>query len=361
MVFFTKTDIKRFTNLTNPNGNFHMYTFDDIVEMTKINGPSAWQRVMTKMLEKSCGSNIGVDYYDHIKKLFAEERDNMDLVIISNVEYILPKSRRDNPILSQVENPNNIILGLLITQKNECVKFPTVHTINLICSLHGQGSFLMGLYLYCIKQQSLNVTKEGMQIGLLELANGFINVGGLCMYSKFGFKMSYDLYGKNCFHDYDNLPMMADLTNVPADTIVSIYKGVGAQPKPPVCNIRTHQILLGMMMNLRRFIQLNKKSIIVSFLTAQQVTYNYKKLWELAGKKMVTLEGWIQDLLKGDYTTSVQTPIGDINQLVIQPLPPTNTKKRKSMDTPALPPPPAKTLQRKSVGGRGRGRGTLKK
>lgn len=329
MTFFRRSDIDNFAQYTlgQPN-DIHIYTYNDILELTKISGNTAWVRPLTVMLQKACGDNIGTRYYDSIKTLFSKHPDEMDMVIITNTPFTTPKTRRDNTLLTQIEDPGSIVLGLLITQKNECIRYPNVHTINLICSIHQKGSFLMGLYLYTIKQRSLNLLTDGRQLGLLELANGFINIGGLCMYSKYGFTMDYDLYGKNCFPDYDNLPMQVDVKNITPEQIISIYKGIGVFNKPPICGVKMHQILLGMCLNLRRFNELKQKQHVTQFFTSSGYMYDYKKMWEMVGKNKTILNQQIENLLHGTYDDTTKHMIAQSHELIVAPVQQQKTLKR---------------------------------
>jgi len=145
------------------------------------------------------------------------------------------------------------IIGFIIVEKNMCVKYSDAYGINLICSRSGVepgiGSLLMGLYLYTIvshpkslpssKTTSLTTYPSGkatiryelignedevssqvpvfttndvlipvQHVGILELAGGYKNVPGLCLYEKFGFKYDPLLLKKNCFSDVENLQMI---------------------------------------------------------------------------------------------------------------------------------------------------------
>ena len=326
MVFFIRADIDAFnSNVSVPVGNY-IYTYEDVIALTKVNGPAAWMRVLLAILQKTCGDNIGSEYYDLITTLFSTQPDDMDLVFITNTQFTTPASRRDNPLLSQIENPNCIILGLLITQKNECEMYPNVHTVQLICSKHKQGSFLLGLYLYIIKQQGFNMIADGRQIGLLELANGYTNVGGLCAYNKYGFKVSRDLYRDNCFTDYDNLPMEVNIKDTSVENIFSIYKGISVHKKNPLCKVVVQQMLLGMLMNLKRYVELNRKDNIVPLITSDNYTFNYEKLWLLAGSNMDTLNTWIEALFKGEMPPDL---LAHKDNIIVAPLPTPQKKTRK--------------------------------
>ena len=142
------------------------------------------------------------------------------------------------------------IVALIIVQKGECKKMPDAFAVNLICVKHGAfkgcGTLLMALYLYTILYHPF-------QPGLLELAGGFYNLDGLCLYSKFGFVHAPNLLGPDCFYDAGNMPMELDFEfdpygfldgrhrldkNAIATKLVNIVVGTDRGHKLPICDIR---------------------------------------------------------------------------------------------------------------------------
>ena len=101
------------------------------------------------------------------------------------------------------------VVGFLIVQKGECSSFPQDYAVNLICVrdgvADGVGPILIGLYLYTILERFR--TRGHLQLGLLELAGGYHNISGLCLYSKFGFVPSMNLAVPGCFPSPGNMPM----------------------------------------------------------------------------------------------------------------------------------------------------------
>ena len=101
------------------------------------------------------------------------------------------------------------VVGFLIVQKGECSSFPDDYAVNLICVrdgvADGVGPILIGLYLYTILERVH--TRGHLQLGLLELAGGYHNISGLCLYSKFGFVPSMNLAVPGCFPSPGNMPM----------------------------------------------------------------------------------------------------------------------------------------------------------
>jgi hypothetical protein len=214
------------------------------------------------------------------------------------------------------------IMGFIVVQLGECPKYPFSYTINIICTrdgaIPGSGSVLMGAYLYATvfhPDKGNNLTEinlpPGMaklittdyqatpdsdtefitefqtseqlipvqQIATLELASSYMNVGGLCMYEKFGFQYDPTMYngytgnGITCFEDFFNLPMkidfnsptiVTDSTTVPGygslegqagklSKIVAIVAGADLGfPKSRICSIRgLEQKLLGALKTIR--------------------------------------------------------------------------------------------------------------
>ena len=185
------------------------------------------------------------------------------------------------------------VVGFIIVELGECKTYPFGYSINLICTNSkapaGSGSILMGLYLYTIlchpdKKDKINITfppgkgtinivekpkssyededtkfetsftsSEPLipveQFGILELASSYTNPGGLCMYEKFGFQYTESMYGKQCFEDFNNLPMLIDFNNKPGyselskeqrqQKVVNITSGTDKGfPKSKICSVR---------------------------------------------------------------------------------------------------------------------------
>ena len=147
------------------------------------------------------------------------------------------------------------VVGFLIVQKGECNGLPDDYAVNLICVrdgvADGVGPILIGLYLYTILERFR--TRGHLQLGLLELAGGYHNISGLCLYSKFGFVPSMNLAVPGCFPSPGNMPMELNFqTKYPRpktienakNIICSIVAGSNVAGlifhpgfKLPVCNI----------------------------------------------------------------------------------------------------------------------------
>ncbi len=276
------------------------------------------------------------------------------------------------------------IAGFIIVELGECKLYSKAYSIKLICSnkkiaISGLGSILMGAYLFTILShpesmqenskiefpygkgyhQSVN---NGILFGtdepllpiqhkaILELADAYINSGGLCMYEKFGFKYNPEMYklkplynnvnpntnvkgiylpksetstitiskqtkkqkvNKNalelslqskdyCFYDRHNLPMMIDFNTHPLyssapdkrQIIVNITLGAKypAIEKSKICNIREpiKQKLLGY---LKFFIlQLSEGY------TYEQMLYDYETYYTEQSIKYIDMSYLIRHL-----------------------------------------------------------------
>lgn len=153
--------------------------------------------------------------------------DNVyDIVIIAN--YKLKQTTSMNDKLQY-------IYGMIVVQKGECIKYPKIYAINLICAnKRNISKYLLGLYLYVIKKNKNTIP----QWGLLELGGNYTNLSGYCAYQKFGFTHDPNLIN-NCFHDDEkgNLPMSVDVDRFSIDDIFKIIKDEISLPKDELCNI----------------------------------------------------------------------------------------------------------------------------
>jgi hypothetical protein len=139
---------------------------------------------------------------------------NFDILIAAKSDYknkLINMSTAKEMMQQKIDN----MLGFIIVEKGECPKYSDAYTINLICTRPRlmKGSILMGAYLYMIKEHP-----DISQVGLLELANGYTNLAGVCLYNKFGFDKDIHIFDEvDCFNDKGNLPM-------------SVFLGKGTDP-----------------------------------------------------------------------------------------------------------------------------------
>lgn len=135
--------------------------------------------------------------------------------------------------------------GFIITQRGECIRFPEVHSVSLICSksnIQGVGSIMLGAYLYMIKANNFNRVPN-MQIGILDLAESFYNIKGYCAYNKFGFQYNPDLrFYSDCYDPadglYNNLPMVVDVAFWPIDYALALVNQSQRLRKDSLCDLR---------------------------------------------------------------------------------------------------------------------------
>jgi hypothetical protein len=211
-------------------------------------------------------------------------------------------------------------MAFIVVELGECIKFSNVWSVNLICALgslcgnKSLGQLIMGLYLYTIAKNASISDKRGV----LELANGYVNICGLASYSKLGFKYDSTLYGANCFGAYNNLPMIVVI--IDPDTVVDIVcaRNTG-YPKPIICGLSSDfnlQFYLGVMMNLLIFRTLAPNGgngyIISDYVMKNGTVINYRQLndWVEATATGAAATGAITVTAAG--TTYLTNLIGDI-------------------------------------------------
>ena len=178
--------------------------------------------------------------------------------ILSQIPGVTPVVNTSRSLLSRVPyvkdyvgvgNGNAVFLmkgstciGFMVVQKGECEMHPEWWSLSLICSsVTGCGTVLLGLYLFIIHTNRLN---DGN--GILDLANGLINISGFCAYDKFGFEPSTSYnYFTNCYQPTHgwlvNLPMICRLSKHytrPLD-IIDVVTGYKRLIKNRLCNKET--------------------------------------------------------------------------------------------------------------------------
>lgn len=308
MSFFDQTTINEFINLLGRQA--FIYNYGTLLSNKKTTR-------LASAIKQCCGNNIGIDYINERNRDIRNQPDEFEIVVVTS-EALTPKN-----ILP------DIILGFMIVQKGECKRFSDLYCVNLICARSdrgkGTGAILIALYLYCIYNNSAIADK----IGLLELANSYINVGGLCLYSKFGFEYDSSLHGDDCFSDHNNLPMLVDIKQKykSADNADFNQKliqiALAASDlfvKPPICNMRGQkQLIMGIAKNLEKFIFENKTSYIIEdYILADGTTYNYVAFNQLVNNDINTLYNFIDKIptLDDAELTTI------INKIIIPPGPP---------------------------------------
>jgi hypothetical protein len=159
----------------------------------------------------------------------------------------------------------NKIVAFIISELGECQlpspPYPTedVWSINLICGgSGGNGAYLISLFLFSVIVGSQ--MGKWPPIGVLELAGGYENTAGLCLYTKFGFRVDASIRSSVCFEDYNNLPHVADFRGLDLDTtkqtminLITSKTPIAPFYKDPLCYIKNKDLqeALAILLNLR--------------------------------------------------------------------------------------------------------------
>jgi hypothetical protein len=159
----------------------------------------------------------------------------------------------------------NKIVAFIISELGECKlpspPYPTedVWSINLICGgSGGNGAYLISLFLFSVIVGSQ--MGKWPPIGVLELAGGYENTAGLCLYTKFGFRVDASIRSSVCFEDHHNLPHIADFRSLDLDatkqTMINLITSktpIAPFYKHPLCYIKHADLqeALAILLNLR--------------------------------------------------------------------------------------------------------------
>jgi hypothetical protein len=158
---------------------------------------------------------------------------------VANAKFDLLVAIEPTPIparttLTASQHKLDRIVGFIIAEYGECKRKPTVWSINLICNRPNKNGFsikcntLLGCFVYCIKNSTYT------QEGVLELAGGYSNMPGFICYTKMGFNKDLSLFGRDCFRDFNNLPMICNLSQFTNETIINCAADRGRRVVTPV-------------------------------------------------------------------------------------------------------------------------------
>jgi len=238
-------------------------------ELEKHLGTSLEIPTLREIMKFVCGNKIGENYKGTLAETILKSPQDFEMI------FVFANAQMDVP---------NDIIGFLIAEKGECKKRPNTWCVNLICSKGGKGKLLLSLYLYSILKSISNGNNVD-PVGLLELAGGYYNIAGFCMYSKLGFEYDQSLYGDDCFSEMCNLPMIVDLQGKQPSYVVNLYMG---QEQPTqlheICGFRGEtQLLYAICLNLLRYVDV-APSEIISFYTSDDYAINYPLLYKTCGK-----------------------------------------------------------------------------
>jgi hypothetical protein len=190
---------------------------------------------LKQIANQVCENKIDAQY--GISAILNLNFDKFDLLVAVAPHYDRLK-RDENTVTSKtsLKNKTKHILGFIIVEEGECKKFHDFYAVNLICARSNveykkygknaslnrervRGAILLGAYMFCAK-------KIKQDLGLLELADGYKNIGGFFSYSKMGFVQDISLFGRNCFKDFANLPMSVEIRRYTYDQIINYASGV---------------------------------------------------------------------------------------------------------------------------------------
>ena len=276
-VFRNDTKIKKFLDEKMDGGVLlNKEEMRDYIALTRLNQKkrniyylySDLQKVVFRMVKEVCRGQIGTEYGKHtandalihepelrtffrnkfVKVKFSDketenaryDHKNYDILLLMTKDYANLKDYTIDEKLSKV-------LGFIIVQKGECELHPEALAIKLICTrtsvpnLPGppilynwvKSSILLGAYLCMIKLSKYE------QLGLLELADGYNNLPGLCAYIKFGFREDSSLVKDGCFPNVENVAMSVrldshdDSPDITFESIINvIITGISNNGKP---------------------------------------------------------------------------------------------------------------------------------
>lgn len=236
--------------------NMYFYTYDEMKNTHKIT-----DALIKKVMTSSCNNAIG-DHYINTVASYIKNNNNFDMVCVFNsmLNGTYSKLRSNTEVYKEFITS---IAGFIVLQKGECAMYPNTYAVNLLCSTKQQGKILLTLALYTIFKNPSVLDKRCV----LELANGYINAPGLCMYSKLGFNYDGALYTDDtkpvkCFTDVNNLPMVIDLSTETEDSILK--KLTSSSTREKLCEYRgDYQQWLGYLYNLK-YIVANNKPLTIS-------------------------------------------------------------------------------------------------
>ena len=159
--------------------------------------------------------------------------------------YLASRNPQTNPFeLAMLKNKDGVHVGMLIIETGECKLegFTNTPVLRLICARSGEGTTLIYYYVQAMCYSYHELKKQECRYGLLELADHYNNIRGLCAYDKFGFREKYSILRNDCFGLPESLPMIVDLEKVTYDdldnVIASGYRIPQLNTSEPLCNKR---------------------------------------------------------------------------------------------------------------------------
>jgi hypothetical protein len=337
-MFFKTT----FTNDFLQRGGFRFKLYN-LEHLTSLNNNSRLTvAFLTKLLQHNCANNIGIDYRKRLinniykEQTLLDDQKVYDMIIIATDEINSISSANINTEFDKIK-------GFMIVEKGECQTYSDNYCVNLICTVQPSntqakptfsvGNILIALYIYVLIQDTTIVNK----VGLLELANSYYNVGGLCLYTKYGFVYDRSLSTSTCFPVFPNtMPMIANILDYGSsideqtDRLFDIIAGKPRSfTKPSICNQRDkRQMLLALALNL----EMGMKG---DYFTSDNTTLKYDILNDAFTNGPVSLN----DFIASNGNQMNDTDVADLLSRVLIPpaviIHPLVTKKKITDLTPA--------------------------
>jgi len=201
MTLFNQTILNTFHDiLRHKLPEMYIYSYTSVKD--KLN-----KTTIKNEFNKTCNPTIdmvgGIYIRNSVDNIFKDDDNSIfDFMIITS-------SPVDKKMSSKQFGQTNSILGFVISEKGECKQYTNSQSINLVCSSQStiKGELLLGIFLYCIIHDN-----HSAKSAVLELAGSYLNIAGLCSYTKMGFTHDETMYNSKCFTEYSNLPMFCDLS-----------------------------------------------------------------------------------------------------------------------------------------------------
>jgi len=223
----------------NPFGSkdIRIFNADMISEMTTSRTEKELKATLSDIV---CNGCINSGYVKRSVDLSLGTSDKFDMIIIAEFD----------PIWTEFK-----VYSFIVVEIGECRLHAKAAAVKLICSQpkSNMGKFSMAAFLFAIlSHPSLR------QEGVLELASGYNNAPGLCLYQKFGFQPDFSLFDAACFNNASLLPMRVKLDEGVYASLdqeerknlvinVALQKANAMATKHPVCNVRSGQAVLAFL------------------------------------------------------------------------------------------------------------------
>ena len=210
--------------------------FNELQYQMKFKDENTFKSTLIQLFKKLDSSKVAScetmasEYFDKVPMLINKlwktyPADKKDLIHSTLVPYYVSPNDLDYVIFYV----NGIFSGVLIVEFNECdkiIKPNNSYSVKLICTQKVEskipiGLSLLGFYVYVLKTDI-----KQQRYGLLELAQGYKNVAGFCLYSKLNFvadpKFPCPEYESK--YNLNNLKMLVDLKTIEVGKLIQIIR-----------------------------------------------------------------------------------------------------------------------------------------